>query len=31
VVDLRAFERGGRWSIARAGAVPEAEIAAALA
>jgi L-threonylcarbamoyladenylate synthase len=31
VVDLRAFERDGAWSIARAGAVGEADIAAALA
>jgi L-threonylcarbamoyladenylate synthase len=31
VVDLRAFEGDGRWSIVRAGAVAEAEIAAALA
>jgi L-threonylcarbamoyladenylate synthase len=31
VVDLRAFEPDGRWSIVRAGAVGEAEIAAALA
>jgi L-threonylcarbamoyladenylate synthase len=31
VVDLRAFERGARWSIVRAGAVPEEAIAAALA
>jgi L-threonylcarbamoyladenylate synthase len=30
VVDLRAFERDGRWSIARAGAVGETAIAAAL-
>ena len=31
VVDLRAFELDGRWSVVRAGAVAEAEIAAALA
>jgi L-threonylcarbamoyladenylate synthase len=31
VVDLRAYEDDGRWSIVRAGAVPEVEIAAALA
>ncbi|HEX7300801.1 MAG TPA: Sua5/YciO/YrdC/YwlC family protein [Solirubrobacteraceae bacterium] len=31
VVDLRAYERGARWSIVRAGAVPEDDIAAALA
>jgi L-threonylcarbamoyladenylate synthase len=31
VVDLRAYEDAGRWSIVRAGAVPEVEIAAALA
>ena len=30
VVDLRAFESDGRWSIAREGAVSEAEIGAAL-
>jgi L-threonylcarbamoyladenylate synthase len=30
VVDLRAFERDGRWSIARAGAVGETAVAAAL-
>jgi L-threonylcarbamoyladenylate synthase len=29
VVDLRAYEAGGRWRIVRAGAVPEAAIAAA--
>ena len=31
VVDLRAFELDGRWSVVRAGAVGEAEIAVALA
>jgi L-threonylcarbamoyladenylate synthase len=31
IVDLRAFELDGRWSIVRAGAVPEEQIAAALA
>jgi L-threonylcarbamoyladenylate synthase len=30
VVDLRAFERDGRWSVGREGAVPQADIAAAL-
>jgi len=30
VVDLRAFERGGAWSVMREGAVPAAEVAAAL-
>jgi L-threonylcarbamoyladenylate synthase len=30
VVDLRAFESDGRWSIAREGAVPEAQVDAAL-
>jgi L-threonylcarbamoyladenylate synthase len=30
VVDLRAYERDGAWSIAREGAVPAAAIAAAL-
>jgi L-threonylcarbamoyladenylate synthase len=30
VVDLRDFERDGRWSIAREGAVPTAEVASAL-
>jgi L-threonylcarbamoyladenylate synthase len=30
VVDLRDFERDGRWSIAREGAVPTAQVAAAL-
>ena len=30
VVDLRAFESDGRWSIAREGAVPETEVDAAL-
>lgn len=31
VVDLRAYELDGRWSIVRAGTVPQEEIAAALA
>jgi L-threonylcarbamoyladenylate synthase len=31
VVDLRGYESDGRWSIVRAGAVPETEIVAALA
>jgi L-threonylcarbamoyladenylate synthase len=31
VVDLSAYELDGRWSIVRAGAVPQEEIAAALA
>jgi L-threonylcarbamoyladenylate synthase len=31
IVDLRAFELDGRWSIVRAGAVTEEQIAAALA
>jgi L-threonylcarbamoyladenylate synthase len=30
VVDLRAWERDGRYAIARAGAVAEAAVAAAL-
>jgi L-threonylcarbamoyladenylate synthase len=30
VVDLRAWERGGRFAIARRGAVPEGEVARAL-
>ena len=30
VVDLRGFERDGRWSIAREGAVPRGEVDAAL-
>lgn len=31
VVDLRAFERGGGWSLAREGALARADVAAALA
>lgn len=31
VVDLRAYERGGTWSVVRDGAVPAAAVAAALA
>ena len=31
VVDLRGFEGTGHWTIARSGAVPEPEVAAALA
>lgn len=31
VVDLRAFERDGRWAVAREGAVPRAAVARALA
>lgn len=30
VVDLRAYERDGTWSIVRHGAVPDADVAAAL-
>jgi L-threonylcarbamoyladenylate synthase len=31
VVDLRSYERDGGWRVVRAGAVPEARVAAALA